>query len=145
MSATDPKSTNDALESPRGMVAYRESTCDPIFLFQKLDYGCSEADFSAMEDLGWHLTEDCGWYTSDDEDADPVTTEMMHDHDIGSRHWMTMKVFAHREEARQYGLARPYHWGQEGVGWRVYCVCAVGELARLLLAAGDYDGDETKS
>lgn len=121
------------------MVAYKESTADPIFLFQKLDYGCSEADFSAMEDLGWHLTEDCGWYTSDDEDADPVTTEMMYDHEIGTRHWMTMKVFAHREEARRYGLARPHHWGEEGVGWRVYCVGAVGELAKLLLQAGDYE------
>jgi hypothetical protein len=127
-----PKSTNQSLESKRGMVAYKESTRDPIFLFQKLDYGCSEQDFDAMLALGWHCDE--GWYTSDDiENADTVTPQMMADHDIGTKHWDTHHVFFSREEARQFGLRRPYHWGEEGVGWRVYCVCAEGELAEILV------------
>jgi len=133
-----PDSTDRALNSPRGMVAYRESTRDPIFLFQTLDYGTSQADYSAMEDLGWHCDE--GWYTSDAEDADKVTAEMMDSHEIGTKHWRTEKVFAHRKEARSFGQGRPYAWGDENVGWRVYCVCANGALAKLLLQAGDMDG-----
>lgn len=133
-----PDSTDRALESPRGMVAYGESTRDPIFLFQTIDYGTSTADHSAMDDLGWHCDE--GWYTSDSEDADAVTTEMMDSHEIGTKHWRTEKVFAHREEARLFGQSRPYAWGDENIGWRVYCVCANGALAKLLLQAGDVDG-----
>jgi len=133
-------STDKALNSPRGMVAYRESTRDPIFLFQTVEYGLSPHDYSAMEDLDWHCVEDGGgWHTSDAEDAEKVTNEMMEDHEIGTKHWRTEKVFAHREEARLHGQSRPYAWGEEGVGWRVYCVCANGHLAKLLLQAGAYE------
>jgi hypothetical protein len=120
------------------MVAYRESTRDPIFLFQTLDYGVSEADCSAMENLGWHFDE--GWYTDNSEDADKITPAMMRSHEIGTEHWRTEKVFAGRVEARNFGKARPYEWGEENVGWRIYCVCANGLLAKLLLQAGDTDG-----
>lgn len=132
--ALAPKSTNQSLESKRGMVAYKESTRDPIFLFQTLDYGCSEQDYSAMEDLGWHCDE--GWYTEDPEknpDADQVTAQMMADHDIGTKHWYTQNVFFSREEAVRHGERRPYAWGLEGEGWRVFCVCAEGELAKILV------------
>ena len=132
-------STNDVLESERGMVAYRECSNDPIFLFQTKDYGTSEADYSAMEDLGWHCDE--GWYVSKDEDADKVTTEMMADHDIGTLHWDTQKVFLHREEARRYGERRPYAWGDEGEGWRIFCVNAEGELAQTISGTGNWKGD----
>ena len=134
----EPKSTNDVLESPRGMVAYRESTHDPIFLFQIREYGTSPHDIQAMEDMGWHCDE--GWYVSDEEDADKVTYEMMEDNEIGTSHWYTRAVFAHREEARHYGQSRPYAWGEEGKGWQIYCVCAYGDLAKALLPVGDING-----
>jgi hypothetical protein len=79
------KGTNQDLNSSRGMLAYRESTSDPIFLFQTLDYGCSEADYRAMEGLGWHYDED--WHTSDPEknpDAEKITAAIMQNHEIGT-------------------------------------------------------------
>ena len=132
-----PQSTNQALNSPRGMVAYKESTADPIFLFQVKQHRCSEAEYLEMGSMGWVCDE--GWI---DENGNEVTQEMFLDNDFGTISWDTQKVFAHREEARRYGQSRPYAWGDEGEGWRVYCVGALGELRRLLLAAGDYTPDQ---
>lgn len=128
---TRPLSTDRVRGIPRRDVAYKESTRDPIFLFQIADYGFSTHDIDAMEAMGWHCDE--GWYTSDKEDADHVTDEMMLSHEIGTKHWYTRAVFLNREEGRIHGQGRPYAWGDEGVGWRVYCVCAEGDLAALIV------------
>ena len=135
-----PKSTNDTLESERGMVAYKESTCDPIFLFQLRRINCSEADYSEMESNGWKFDE--GWT---DENGEDLNGNDFLAHDLCTLTWETQKVFAHREEARIYGGARPYAWGDEGEGWRVYCVSAEGDLRGLLLQAGAYSPDKSPS
>lgn len=46
-------------------------------------------------------------------------------------HWETERVFFTRVEARRWGEARAYRWPD---GWRVYCVCAEGELEQVLAA-----------
>lgn len=50
--------------------------------------------------------------------------------------WHTSRVFLNREEAREYGKARPYAWGKENEGWQIYGVPCEGEIASLLGAAG---------
>ena len=40
--------------------------------------------------------------------------------------------FLTREEARKHGQARPYAWGKENEGWRIYGVQAHGIMVELL-------------
>ena len=47
--------------------------------------------------------------------------------DYGSGVWMT------RQEAEDYAMRREYHYGKQGLDWRVYCCCAEGKLATLLM------------
>ena len=51
------------------------------------------------------------------------------DHRAG---WHTSRVFLTRKEAREYGEARPYEWGQENSGWRIYGVPCNGMMAKIL-------------
>jgi hypothetical protein len=50
--------------------------------------------------------------------------------------WYTEAVFLFREEARNHGKQRPYEWGKEGEGWRIYGVPIMGAAAQLLSEAG---------
>ncbi len=43
--------------------------------------------------------------------------------------WITESVWLSREEATHYGECRAYNYTD---GWRGYCVCAEGELAKLI-------------
>lgn len=48
------------------------------------------------------------------------------------RYWRTERVFLTREEARSHGKARPYEWGEENDGWRIYGVPCEGLIAEIL-------------
>jgi hypothetical protein len=50
--------------------------------------------------------------------------------------WYTEAVLLHREEARRLGKSRPYAWGEEGDGWRIYGVPLKGRAVELLHSAG---------
>jgi hypothetical protein len=50
--------------------------------------------------------------------------------------WRTSRVFLLVEEALRYGRSRPYAWGQENDGWRVYGVPCAGVMPKMLFSAG---------
>jgi hypothetical protein len=60
--------------------------------------------------------------TKEDEDACQCYVE----------YWETSRVFLTREEAREYGKARPYAWGEEEKGWRIYGVPCDGIMTEIL-------------
>ena len=52
---------------------------------------------------------------------------------FGHAWWDTDCVVATREEGDAKGKARPYEYGEQHKGWRVYCVPCDGDLARILV------------
>ena len=46
--------------------------------------------------------------------------------------WGTERVFLLREEAREYGKARPYEWGEENKGWRIYGIPCAGLITDII-------------
>lgn len=133
--ATTPKT--------RDQMAYAESTRDPIFLFQIADIVFLH---DKMEDNGFEYDGDAECIVNknvaptleDGREIYPtVTDEELIDHECAVRKWRTEYVFYSREEGERYGRARKYRYGSEGTGWQVYCVCAEGELAKVLDAHDD--------
>ena len=119
-----PKSTNEALTSPRGMIADKEATRDPIFLFQFRRWLMSPA-----LDLGdYDMTHEDGIVF--DEKGEEVSEQQLADMEILVETWVTDRVFGTREASDAYGHRRSYDYQD---GWRTYCVCAEGELATLLV------------
>lgn len=51
--------------------------------------------------------------------------------------WETKSVWLDREEAESWGKSHEYRFKY---GWRVYCVCAEGELAKLLKSQDESKG-----
>ena len=95
-----------------------ECTRDVIFLFQRRrwnlhDYDHPERDvLIPMEKIhaeGWEFGD---W-----------------DHPCVTESWHTEGVYLTREEATAYGKRRDYNFAD---GWRVYGVCAEGELVELI-------------
>lgn len=133
--ATTPKT--------RDQMAFSECTRDPIFLFQTADIVFLH---DKMEDNGFEYDGDAECIVNKNaapvmadgyETFPTVTDEELIDHECAIRKWRTEFVFYSREEGEQYGHRRKYKYGSEGTGWRVYCVCAEGELARVLDAHDD--------
>lgn len=117
--------TNQALESPRGLIAGKDGTRDPIFLFQYRRWVCSPAiDWSDFE---YKLGEEGEVY---DKDGNEVSNEQLAADEIYVETWITEYVFATREAANAYGEGRSYNFPD---GWRSYSVCAEGELAEMLV------------
>ncbi len=52
--------------------------------------------------------------------------------DCGFEYWETEAIHLTREECRSHGEARPYAWGEENEGWRIYGVPAKGIMVELL-------------
>ena len=46
--------------------------------------------------------------------------------------WRTENVFLTRKEAEAWGESRPYEWGKQNEGWRVYGVPCCGKMAEIL-------------
>jgi len=46
--------------------------------------------------------------------------------------WRTEAVFLTRQEAKSHGRSRPYAWGEENKGWRIYGVQCIGLMAEIL-------------
>lgn len=127
----------------RDAAAFRECTRDPIFLFQRrrwivtgapegYEFDCdgecvkwTDCDGNGMEepsilspkDLAQNTHDGCGWDV-------PCAIET----------WETESVWLSREEAEAYGRRRSYNYRD---GWRVYCVCAEGQLGQALKVHGE--------
>lgn len=122
---TPIRSTNGALNSPRGLIADKEATRDPIFLFQYRRWVMSPA--LDLEDFGYKVDDD-GNVT--DEFGEEVTNQELAEQEIFVETWETDRVFGTREESDAYGKRRGYDFPE---GWRTFCVCAEGKLAELLV------------
>lgn len=113
-----------------------EATRDAVFLFQRRVLNCVAIP------SGWEF-EDGVFTQVEDECGDPIENgrelspleayeEPLLDEDDRPcilAHWQTERVWLSREEATAWGEAKHYNYRE---GWRVYCVCAEGELAKLL-------------
>lgn len=124
----------------RDRSALNEATRSPIFLFQRKvwnliqipdGYECPDGEGVYPErEIGEEYDE---WH---EEHPDPLTWDELHkmkagDYDVPCAifHWETDRVFLTREEAENYGRNRHYNYRD---GWRVYAVCAEGELEEVL-------------
>lgn len=125
MKMTSTNGSVESLNSPRGLIAEKESTRDPIFLFQFRRWVCSPAiDWG---DFDLKLGEEGEVY---DEDGNEVSEERLADMEIYVETWVSEHVFATREEGDAYGRRHGHDYQS---GWRTYCVCAEGKLAELLV------------
>lgn len=147
---------------PRIKVAISESTRDPIFLFLTKQITIPQVAFDSMHYIEDHrIAEEGagGAFLTDDEreryedmrnDAvmmdseDPnypdfkeinvMTDKELVEYGLAVEYWNPMgKVFYTREEGEDYAKARPYKYGEQGKDWKIYCVCAEGELASVLI------------
>lgn len=140
------------LAENRKQVAEQEGTRDPIFLLEVSRTEVAQASFDNelyvendyFKGGGVFLTpESYNDYEamdfSDEEAAEEfwrncktMDNEALMNHGLAIQYWDTDSVWLTREEAQQHAEKRSHHYGKEGIQWRVYCVCAEGELAKLL-------------
>lgn len=120
----------------RDRSALNEITDRPIFLFQQKIW-----QLIGVPD-GYELGDECQVYPiveNPDEDYEPESltweelSQLQHgDYDVPCAifHWETRYVFLTRQEAEEFGEAKHYNYRD---GWRVYAVCAKGELREALV------------
>ena len=99
-----------------------EITRDPIFLFQSRRW-----QFMDVPD-GWEMV-DGEWMRHEDGSELDITWENCQEFEESFDYWDTEYVFFTRAEAEAWGQRANRRYPD---GWRVYCVCAKGELAQLL-------------
>lgn len=119
----------------RGDVGKAEATRDPIFLLETAYYDWTINGIP--DEIVWSDNYDGFVLRSDLSDKDPDDIEVLSDAKIGEK-WpdhLVKKyvcrnhVFFTREEAESWARARTYRWP---AGWRVWCCCAEGDLAKIL-------------
>lgn len=118
------------MSEPRRVHPDSEITRDPIFLFQRRRWNLvSEPAGWTWEDGGL-CPEDCQ-HEDDSKDCGlsgfDTLNKRFPEHIISW--WDTELVFFTREEGEAFGRRKAYNYPD---GWRVYCVCAQGDLAALL-------------
>lgn len=108
----------------RGDVGGPEATRDPIFLIQKRQIRWSSCPdgFTFDKESGWPYQDSCGL---------KLPTDMAERYEKSVIWWDTESVWFTREEAQAWVDSHLYRWPD---GMRVFCICAEGELARLLRA-----------
>lgn len=114
----------------RGDVAEAECTRDPIFLLQRRALHLTQVglpDGVGIDDDGDLVTIVSGC-------LERVGLDWLYAHFPESVLviWQTAGVFFTRPEAERSGSAQEHNFGGSPACWRVYCVCAEGELAALL-------------
>lgn len=114
--------------------ALNEATRTPIFLFQRkvwalvnVPNGYDVDDEGDVVPEGWEKRDERGDALSWETLAE--TTKGEWDAPCAISHWETERVYLTREEGERYGEGRAYNYPD---GWRVYSVCAKGELAEAL-------------
>ena len=110
----------------RDAIANQEATRDPIFLFQRRVINViKEPDGYTTDGESWWKDEDDG----EEDISDKIDNKWLLRHECAIEYWHTESVYLTREEAEEYGRQRYYNYPD---GWRVFCVCAEGELAKVL-------------
>ena len=114
--------------------ASREMTRDPIFLFQERYwiYTGLPDGHEAIDGHIWKVDENGEIPEGSEPVSDEELSKITHgDYDIACavEAWRTSGVFFSREEGEQHGKDCKHRYSN---GWRVYCVCAEGELAEIL-------------
>jgi len=101
---------------------FRDFTRDPIFLLQTKRY--------------WYAQGPYDWDSDNeefsDEDGEPISRDRLVEEGYAGTYWDTIGVFLTREDGEEWAAARGYRWPD---GWRVYCICAEGDLVHVLAAA----------
>ncbi len=111
-------------------IAHEESTRDPIFLFQRERLIVTNYErVNFCSDCEQLFDTDKDDYHDCESGNDVLSINDVVDLDCGEIVWETECVFLRREEAAHYGRIKHYNYPD---GWRVYCVCAEGELAGFL-------------
>ncbi len=110
----------------RGDVALAEATRDPIFLLQTRRWRISQEGLpsSVVFDFDACDLRQGDEFISIDTFAERFPDRVEED-------WRAERVFFTREEGEAWATRRSYRWPS---GWRVYCLCAEGDLAKLLRA-----------
>jgi hypothetical protein len=68
------------------------------------------------------------------ENLETMTDEELVDYGLAVSYWDTQpEVFLSREEGERYAESRPYRYGEKWKNWKIYCMCAEGELAAKLV------------
>lgn len=108
-----------------------ECTRNVIFLFQRRVYNRTGYPDDYLQD------DDSNVYDPEDTEMEhPLTGKQLNELCFGDfdtpcaiEEWHTENVFLSREEGEQWGKSHAYNYPD---GWRVYGVCAIGELADLI-------------
>lgn len=100
-----------------------ECTRDPIYLLQSRRWHCVNVD-----SYHWDSDGEAMFRTADDTEVDE---SYMRNSEDFTASWHVEGVWFTREEAECFGKSTYYRYDH---GHRVYCVCAAGELAKLLRA-----------
>lgn len=113
-----------SLVGDRRKRTHDECTRDPIFLLQtKLHHLTGEPFDTHRDDEGDII---------DDNTGEALSWEELEDRGCAAPFWETQSVWLDRDEAEAFAKATNYRYPD---GWRVYCVCAEGNLAELLKRA----------
>lgn len=128
----------------RGDVALAECTRDPIFLLQSRRWYVNQnglpshvTNYETMEEMSVVLGDEGEYVLVVHDGPNPrrehiaVSEAAAMFSEEFSEEWRTERVFFTRKEGERYGRRRAYNYPE---GWRVFCVCAEGELATLLKA-----------
>lgn len=106
-----------------------EITRDPIYLLQVRRVNVVEEP----EDAEW---DGDNWIQGDleSEDSKILSEDDLIKQECAIVYWETESVWFTRDEAEIWGASHSYRFGEgrKGIDWQVYCLCAEGELAKLL-------------
>lgn len=125
----------------------REATRGAVFLFQVNRYDVlGLPDGITYEDGSFFRTHNEDGEELEEEESvslDEIKQETFGDYDTPCilDIWKTESVWLDRDEATAFGEAKSYRYGQRGRDWRVYCVCADGDLAKLLQKQDETNSD----
>lgn len=106
-----------------------EITRDPIYLLQSRQI----VMIGEPKDAEWDGE---NWVKGDSESEDfqILSEDDLIAQECAAVRWETESVWFTRDEAEAWGADHSYRFGEgrKGIDWRVYCLCAEGELAQIL-------------
>jgi len=110
-----------------------ECTRDPIFLLQSRRFGYPDVACNELSDTvvaeGWARDDEGEIYR---ENGERITESEFVEMGYAFEYWETERVFFTRKEAEVWTKARAYNYIS---GYRIYSVCAEGQLIEILTDA----------
>jgi hypothetical protein len=120
------------MRKTRQEIARKEATRDPIFLFQWAELIITEPQMLVYCNGCERVYKTFNDHDCDSDDGILTDKELL-EHGWAKLVWHTDGVYLTRDEGENDGRLKSHHYRN---GWRVFCVCAEGELAKLLLEYG---------